>query len=49
VFVEDATQAGLQLVHLFRAYQPSQRVPLPDKVYRLSGLMAESHSKLFDR
>ncbi len=41
VSVEDATQAGLQLVHLFRAYQPSQLVPLLDKVYRLSGLMAE--------
>jgi hypothetical protein len=45
VSVEDATQAGLQLVHLFRAYQPAQLVPLLDKVYRLSGLMAEQPSQ----
>lgn len=41
ISVEDATKAGLQLIHLFRAYHPSQMNPLFDQVYRLSGLMSE--------
>ena len=45
VSVDEATQAGLQLVHLFRAYQPRQMVPLLDQAYRLSGLMAETPSQ----
>jgi hypothetical protein len=42
VSVEAATLSGLQLVHMFRAYQPEKLVPLLDKVYRLSGLMGET-------
>ncbi len=42
VSVEDAVTAGLQLVHQFRAYQPTQSIPLLDKAYRLSGLMTET-------
>jgi hypothetical protein len=45
VSVDEATKAGLQLVHLFRAYQPKQMLPLLDQVYRLSGLMAETPSQ----
>lgn len=41
VSTEEATRAGLQLVHLFRAYQPAAVIPLLDRVYRLSGMMAE--------
>ena len=42
ISVDDATKAGLQLAHLFRAYTPQALDPLMDQVYRLSGLMAES-------
>lgn len=41
ISVDEATKAGLQLIHLFRAYHPAQMTPLFDQVYRLSGLMAE--------
>jgi hypothetical protein len=42
VSVEAATQAGIQLSHLFRAYDPASLEKLLDKVYRLSGLMVET-------
>ncbi len=42
VSVEAATQADIQLSHLFRAYSPEALKPLQDKVYRLSGLMVET-------
>ncbi len=45
VSVDEATKAGLQLVHLFRAYTPAKISPLLDQVYRLSGLMAETPSQ----
>lgn len=42
VSVDEATKAGLQLVHLFRAYTPKAMFPLLDQSYRLSGLMVET-------
>ena len=42
VSVEEGEMAALRLVHMFRAYQPQQAIPLLDKMYRLSGLMGES-------
>ena len=41
VGVEEAAKTGIQTAHLFRAYTPEALKPLLDKVYRLSGLMAE--------
>jgi hypothetical protein len=42
VSVQDATEAGMQMAHLFRAYKPAALEKLLDKVYRLSGLMVEN-------
>lgn len=42
VSVEAATQAGIQLAHLFHAWDPAKLEKLMDQVYRLSGLMVET-------
>ena len=41
ISVDDAARVGIQTSHLFRAYTSDTLNPLLDKVYRLSGMMAE--------